>query len=498
MSIEFIHGLTGRTSASHPNPSHTAEPALPARRHRYLEGLVHVLRVGDLLVIMIAVAVASVLHGRASGGAVFGWGTQSLLLVGAAACWMAMLHLHNAYDTRLTGHGIQEYRNVFMASIWHVSLIVILAYAFTVEISRVALLALVLLGTLGLLTGRWLARCWLVRQRDNGLLCDRVLVVGPSRPAADLIAALHRTPAAGYRVVGACVDGGAEAIAGVSVLGEEADVLGTAIDMGVDTVAVSSSARLGPDGLRQLSHALECTSINLVVAPGLVNVEGQRILTRPVDGLPLIHVDPPRFVGPDRMLKSVLDRIGAALLILVLAPVMAFIALRVHLGDRGPALFRQDRVGHGGETFPMLKFRTMVVDAEARLGELQSANNGAGPMFKMRDDPRITPIGAHLRRFSLDELPQLFNVLRGQMSLVGPRPPLLREVADYEDEVRRKFLVKPGMTGLWQISGRSDLSWEEAVRLDLYYVENWTPLLDVMILWRTIKIVASPGGKGAY
>ena len=246
----------------------------------------------------------------------------------------------------------------------------------------------------------------------------------------------------------------------------------------------------------RLGWALEGTDIDLVVAPGIMDVAGPRVLTRPVQGLPLIHVEAPSFSGPTRVLKNALDRVGAAIAVLVFAPVLLAVAVAVKREDDGPVIFRQERVGRDGRTFGMFKFRSMVAGAEGQLPELLDANEAAGPLFKLRADPRVTRVGAFIRRYSLDELPQLFNVLRGEMSLVGPRPPLPREVALYEQAAQRRLLVKPGMTGLWQISGRSDLSWEESVRLDLYYVENWTPVLDLMIMWRTVLVVTQPETTG--
>jgi len=215
----------------------------------------------------------------------------------------------------------------------------------------------------------------------------------------------------------------------------------------------------------------------------------------PVDGLPLLRLTRPTFAGVSWVAKHVVDRLGSALLLLLMAPLLLFIAIAVKL-DGGPIFFRQTRVGRHGREFSMLKFRSMVVDAEQRLVSLRRANEGAGPLFKMKNDPRVTGIGAFLRRYSLDELPQLINVLTGAMSLVGPRPPLPREVATYGRDAQRKLLVKPGLTGLWQISGRSDLSWEESVRLDLRYVENWNLALDALILWKTFGAVT--GSRGAY
>ena len=311
--------------------------------------------------------------------------------------------------------------------------------------------------------------------------------------------ALRRTPDAGYHVLGACVDDAdGDFVAGVPVVGTESDVLVRGVEMDVDVIAVSSSAGLGGPGLRRLGWALEGTDIDLVVAPGIMDVAGPRVLTRPVQGLPLLHVEAPSFTGPTLVVKNAMDRVGAALIMLLLLPVFLVVSLLIVLDDRGPVFFRQERVGRDGHTFGMLKFRTMITDAESVLPQLMAANEAAGPLFKMQHDPRVTRIGRVLRKYSLDEFPQLLNVIRGEMSLVGPRPPLPREVAAYESDTRRRFLVKPGMTGLWQISGRSDLSWDESVRLDLYYVENWTPLLDVMIMWRTFRVVIRPDGAGAY
>jgi len=223
-------------------------------------------------------------------------------------------------------------------------------------------------------------------------------------------------------------------------------------------------------------------------------VTGPRLHVSPVYGLTLLRVSKPSFTGVRWLLKGVIERIGAVGLLAVVAPLFLVIALAIKLDGGGPVLYRQERVGKGGKTFMMLKFRSMVMDAEHLLGELEAGNEGAGPLFKLRHDPRVTRVGALIRRYSLDELPQLLNVVRGHMSLVGPRPPLPREVLLYATDGMRRLLVKPGLTGLWQVSGRSDLSWEEAIRLDLRYVENWSFALDAMILWKTIAAVLRPNG----
>jgi exopolysaccharide biosynthesis polyprenyl glycosylphosphotransferase len=248
--------------------------------------------------------------------------------------------------------------------------------------------------------------------------------------------------------------------------------------------------------LRRLAWELEKTGTDLCVAPALLDVAGPRTTVRPTAGLTLLHVDHPQLSGPRQVLKDLIDRCVAAVALLLLSPLMLAIAVSIRLSDRGPALFRQTRVGKDGATFSMYKFRTMVVDAEQRLAGLRELNEFDGVLFKMRRDPRITKIGARLRKWSLDELPQLFNVLLGDMSLVGPRPPLPDEAARYADHVRRRLVVKPGLTGLWQVSGRSDLSWDESVRLDLRYVENWSLALDLQILWKTIAVALR--GSGAY
>ena len=423
-----------------------------------------------------------------------------LRTVGFAA--MELATLHRMFPGRFVpgiGHGVQEYRQVFQASSWLFAVLAIAAFAFKLDFSRVYVLLAFPLGTLLLLIGRWGARQWLVRQRAKGRLSDRVLLVGDREHVASLVVALGRVPDAGYNILGACVDhapGGK--VAEVPVLGPESDVLLQALELDVDVVAVSSSAGLGPTGLRQLGWALEGLDIDLVVAPGIMDVAGPRVLTRPVQGLPLIHVEAPTFAGPQLVIKSIMDRCGAVLALILFLPVLLAVAIAVKLEDGGPIFFTQERVGRDGRTFSMIKFRSMVVDAEQRLPSLLAANEGAGPLFKLHADPRLTSTGSFIRRYSLDELPQLFNVLRGEMSLVGPRPPLPREVATYETDTRRRLLVKPGMTGLWQINGRSDLSWDESVRLDLYYVENWTPVLDLMIMWRTALVVVRPEGGGVY
>ena len=331
-----------------------------------------------------------------------------------------------------------------------------------------------------------------------------VLAVGDFEAIASFTAMLRRDEYAGMHVVGACVPGDMnDDVArqlddiGIPLLGDVDAILDSAQFIGADTVAVISSSLIGPEKLRWISWQLEGTNLQLVVSPGLIEVAGPRLHIQPVAGLPLLHVEQPQFGGFRRFVKGAFDRTVAGLTLAALSPIFVSIAVAVRVTSRGPVLFLQKRVGRDGKTFTMVKFRSMYTNAEDRLAELREKNaNADGLLFKMRDDPRVTRIGKFLRKFSLDELPQLFNIVAGSMSLVGPRPPLPSEVAQYGDDVRRRLLVKPGLTGLWQVSGRSDLSWEESVRLDLRYVENWSPALDLMILWKTAFAVL--GQSGAY
>jgi exopolysaccharide biosynthesis polyprenyl glycosylphosphotransferase len=419
----------------------------------------------------------------------------TLLLIGT---WVLMLRLHGAYDRRLLGHGPEEYKVVATASFRLFALVAIASYVLRLDVARGYVAMAMPAGMIGLLVARWLWRKWLTMHRAQGLMSGAVLVVGDREHLAGLIRALNSAPEAGYRVVAACC-GDAERgyIGQVPVLGDESETAKIAQRIGANTVACTSSARFDAGGLRRLGWALEGQEVDLVVVPRLTDVAGPRVLTRPVAGLSLLHVEAPVFAGPQLAVKTAIDRIAAAALtLIVLSPLFAVVSVLIRRDHGGPVFFRQEPIGKDGVSFPMLKFRTMLVGAEAMLASLRDRSESPGPLFKLSDDPRITRIGATLRRYSLDELPQLVNVLRGQMSLVGPRPPLPSEVETYGNDVRRRLLVKPGMTGLWQINGRSDLTWEESVRFDLYYVENWSVMSDLMILWRTGRAVLR--ASGAY
>lgn len=415
-----------------------------------------------------------------------------------ALVWWLALRFHGAYDRHILGHGAAEYRLIAVASFRVFAGVAMLAYALKVDVARGYIILAFPAGVIVLWASRRMARKWLGGRRRLGDLSHDVLVVGDRATVPQLIETFASVREAGYRVIGVCTDPSTDELLGVPVLGAQREAGRVAVDLGVDVVACADTHALGPHGLRRLGWALEGTDIELVVSPGLTEIAGPRVLTRPVAGLPLLHVEAPKFTGPKLVAKSTVDWFGALALTVVLSPVFLVTAIAVKLHDGGPVFFRQERVGLDGKTFRMTKFRSMSVDAHARRGEIEHLNEAddGSLLFKVRDDPRVTPVGRLIRRYSIDELPQLLDVLAGKMSLVGPRPPLPSEVAEYEDDVRRRLLVKPGMTGLWQINGRSDLSWEESVRFDLYYVENWSVAQDLIILWRTIAAVLAK--RGAY
>ena len=417
--------------------------------------------------------------------------------------WMWVLSLIDSRSDRVIGSGSTEYIRIVAASVRLFGIIAIFAFLLRVDLARGFLLISLPLGVLVLIFERWMWRQWLLSKRENGEYSARVLLVGSQSTVAHLARELQRTPSAGYRVVGACVPSGkiASTIEGtdIPIMGNLNAVDRAISSTGADTVAVTSSDELPPDKVKQISWGLEAGKQHLVLAPSIIDIAGPRIHTRPVAGLPLIHVETPRFSRGQQVAKRTMDLVASVVGVMLISPLLVFLAMSVRLSSEGPVFFRQTRVGLGGKEFSMIKFRSMVVNAEELLADLEKQQRDAGNevLFKMKNDPRVTPIGRIMRKFSLDELPQLFNVIGGSMSLVGPRPPLPKEVAQYADHVHRRFLVKPGITGLWQVSGRSSLSWEDTVRLDLSYVENWSVVGDLVILFKTARAVVAPGETAA-
>jgi exopolysaccharide biosynthesis polyprenyl glycosylphosphotransferase len=412
--------------------------------------------------------------------------------------WVIVLWGHGAYDRRYLGIGTDEFKRVFRASLTVTAIVSFLVFSTQFSPSRLTVGSTLLVGMVYVMLGRSLARRVLILVRGRGRAVHRVLLVGSYNEARDVFTAVSRVPGAGMVPVGILLTEGYAAGRGsrspVPVYtGREP--LGLVREIGADMIAVCGSASAEPGELRRLAWQIEGSGIDLVVAPQLTDIAGPRVHIRPVEGLPLLHVEEPKVSGVGWLFKNVLDRLLALVLLVVLAPLFALVCVLIWVSDRGPAFFRQTRVGREGQTFRVWKFRTMYTDAEERLAHLVDQNESDGLMFKMRRDPRVTPIGRLLRRTSIDEFPQLINVLVGEMSLVGPRP-LPADDGDFLGDVRRRLLVRPGMTGLWQVSGRSELSWDDAVRLDLYYVDNWSLAFDLVIMWRTVAVVFA--GKGAY
>jgi exopolysaccharide biosynthesis polyprenyl glycosylphosphotransferase len=412
--------------------------------------------------------------------------------------WMVAVSIFGGYERRFLGSGPDEFRRVLNAGLSLTGALALVSYAVNNELSRVYLVVSMQVIVVLDLVIRYALRKRLHRQRIRGQCMSTVVAVGHESAVSQLISELRREPHHGLKVVAACLPGKSTTaeVAGVPVVGALDDAADVVRNLNAGTVAVLSCPEMDGVKLRTLAWELEKTGTDLCVAPALLDVAGPRTTIRAAAGLTLLHVDHPQLSGPRQVVKDLFDRTAAVLSLMALAPLMLAIAAAIKLSDKGPALFTQTRVGKDGESFRIYKFRTMVVDAEARLAEIRERNELDGVLFKIRKDPRVTPVGARLRKWSLDELPQLINVLRGEMSLVGPRPALPEETAVYATHVRRRLVVKPGITGMWQVNGRSDLSWEETVRLDLRYVENWSFALDLQILWKTFAAIFR--GAGAY
>ncbi|WP_166503368.1 sugar transferase [Modestobacter italicus] len=412
--------------------------------------------------------------------------------------WVVAMLVSRSYEDRFLWAGPEESRRVFVAALFLLATVGTVSWAVRVEVARGFVVVAIPLATALTLLTRLTMRAWLHRQRRRGRFLQTTLLVGHRGGVAALHEQMDRERYQGYDVVGCCLPRRVTMgdSSGLPVLGDLDEVIDVVKRYEVDTVAVLPSSELDGPRLRQLGWDLEQTRAELLLAPAVTEVVGPRVNIRPVCGLPLLHVERPELTGIRRLTKNAVDRMAALLATLLFLPLFLGIALVVKSTSRGPVFYRQVRVGQDGRPFSMLKFRSMVVDAEARMAALEAASEGNGVLFKMKADPRVTPVGRLLRRYSVDELPQLLNVLVGHMSLVGPRPPLPKEVERYGFDMHRRFLVKPGITGLWQISGRSDLSWDDSVRIDVRYVENWSLAFDLMILWKTLGAVFR--GSGAY
>lgn len=480
------------------SPAVTSKPSR-VWQHRYSRALF----ILDAIGVVIAVSAAQVLRfGLPESIQPASWDYLWVSVV-IAICWMAALSINNSRSSRVIGSGAEEYRRVWLGTVWVFGGVAIVSMLLKLEIARGYLMLALPGGLVLLLVSRWLARRLVTRERKKyGHCVTRVLVIGSSSTAKDLASALNREAGFGYQVAGICL-WGSDSVGYLEVPGAGAvptfrpnvSVSDAVNATNSQAVAVAASERMHGSGIRELSWELESLNVDLLVAPGVVDVAGPRLHMRPVAGLPLIHVEKPQYHGAKRFQKRLFDITFSSLVLLLGAPLILAIGLAVKTTSKGPVLYRQERIGLDGKAFDMIKFRTMVAGADQMIDDLIDGNEfQGGVLFKLRNDPRVTSVGRVLRKYSLDEIPQFINVLRGDMSVVGPRPPLAREVAEYDDGVRRRLLVRPGITGLWQVSGRSDLSWEDSVRLDLYYVENWSMMADLLIALKTAKVVLNHSG----
>jgi len=457
----------------------------------------------DLVVIglttVAAVASRESIHGLADADDVSVYVRVSVGFV--VAGWIAVIAVVGGYRDEAMGAGTEEYRAVANASVLAAGCLGVGCYLTQFSLSRGFFVLEFLIGTPALLLGRVGCRRILHLVRRNGHALRRTLIVGETTHVDEIASVLRRERWLGYDVVGALSSGIPDAAGltttpgGIPVVGPAQAVAVAAQVTQADVVFFAGGAAASAADLRRTVWDLEPLALQLVVVPALTEVGSERIAVRPVAGLPLVHLAPPRAMAAGTWLKRTFDVVGAALLLVLTGPLLLASAVLIKLHDRGPVLFSQTRVGRDGELFRCWKLRTMRPGADQAVADLVP-DGGNDIMFKIQDDPRVTRPGRLLRRLSVDELPQLWNVLRGEMSLVGPRPPLPREVERYSPDMRRRLRVRPGLTGLWQVSGRSDLSWEETVRLDLYYVENWSMVQDLAILARTVGAVLA--SRGAY
>lgn len=447
----------------------------------------------DMVLILAAILLGLAVSSRESA-----WAINPLLAIYGTPVligmiWFTMLVLRGSYDERIVGLGTEEIRRVLTAMIWTFAVVAGTSYLIRADISRAYAFVSLPAGAVAIAISRFAWRDWLYRARAHGRFMLRTLVIGSPDAAAQLAAKLSQDSYTGYTVVQSLQLPVDDPVALQPWLDEVDQVI--AQTGGVQAIAVVASDTTSDDVVRHLAWRLEGRTVDLLIAPAMLDVAGPRLSVRPASGLPLLHLDEVALSRPQRFAKRTLDLIGSSLLIFVLSPVLVACAVAVRVTSPGPVIFRQRRIGRSGMAFTMLKFRTMVVDAEAMKDELRAKNDIEDPMFKLADDPRVTSVGRILRRWSLDELPQLFNVLGGSMSMVGPRPHPLDDVSRYEAAAFRRLALKPGLTGLWQVEGRSDLNWTEALQLDLHYVERWSMAGDAVLLARTARAVLQ--GRGA-
>lgn len=489
---EIIQNLGSKTANSQTDADQRTNFVVPVKfsAAKWRRSYMRKLALSDLLVLVVVCGIGlNFLPIHTTAGHLF--------IVASGILWALFLVLSRTRATQQIGVGASEYKRVVDSTAFAAGTMAMAGLLLSVEGARELILISFPAGLGLLLAERWAWRRWLWSKSSSGYALSQVVVVGQEHDIDYVVRQLRKKAGPAYKISGLLIDGPQDNTLGVDVVPtfaglENLEKAVAAVE--ADSVIVAGPLRGGGNALKDLSWRLEETRTSVIVVSSLTNVAGPRISMRPVEGLPLMHVDMPSFTGGHHVIKRGIDVALAGLALFLLVPIFLAIALAIKSSSDGPVFFSQDRVGLRGKTFRMYKFRSMIVNAEASLEKLKEQNEGSGPLFKMKIDPRVTRIGAWLRKYSLDELPQIYNVIRGDMSLVGPRPPLPCEVECYEGYTERRLFIKPGLTGLWQISGRSDLDWEESVRLDLYYVENWSLTGDLMIMWRTLKVMLHPSG----
>lgn len=468
--------------------SHDAGSSAAGWRHGYRRRV----QLTDLLSVLVAMIAAPLVRFGTGHAVSYGDLAYLVLSVILAAAWMAVLGASGSWNGKIIGNGVDEYRRVTLASLLLFGLVAIAVYLAKLDVARGHVAVALPLGLVLLWTTRGFWRGWLRRGRARGRCMDRTIVVGSAQSALALARQLGSQPQAGFEILGLCSpDAESSELEEFPVLGGLDHIVEIALRTGATTVAVTKTPLLTPGQMNRLAWRLEGTRIHLVLAPMLMAIAGPRVHAEPIPGLPLIHVEKPRIGSFWMMVKTGFDFCAALVVLLLASPVMVAAAVMIKAHDGGPVFFKQERVGRGGRAFRIWKFRSMVVDADRDKDreKARAGQHGGTVFFKSSSDSRITKIGRVLRATSIDELPQLFNVLKGEMSLVGPRPLVPNEGAELADFVARRALVKPGLTGLWQVSGRSEITGEQRARLDLQYVENWSLTGDLAILARTVRVV---------
>ncbi len=493
----YVNGVAALSETS------ASRPSWRSWRSWYLLGLV----VADSLAAVLALGFCYLVRPEAEHFrvVVLDWRVSyRMLAVLSLGVWLGALTLAGSYRADYPAEGLRDYRIPVVTALRLMALVAIASFALQAEVSRLLVVVYFPSLVVASLITRWLLRQLLTRLRRDGYALNRLVLAGDEPSVEKFADHLFRDPSHGYRVVAVCLPGGVSgrrhelrtARGTYPIVGSPSGLVDTAERLSADSVAVVGAPRFENASLQQVAWQLERRDVDLLVAPDVVDLAGPRIRITPITGLPLLHITEPRIRGAGRWLKPVYERVLAVPMLLLAAPVYLAVALAILVDSGRPVFYRQRRIGFGGQEFELLKFRTMVRGADRMRSDLAGANEHDGPLFKIRNDPRVTRVGRFLRKYSIDELPQLINVVKGEMVLVGPRPCLLEETEGFGEAARRRFLARPGLTGLWQVSGRSDIRWDEAVRLDLYYVENWSPFLDVMILYRTLRVVL--GGQGGY